>query len=305
MTSADEIVKRAMADRVVYDAMARREGEVFGTVLPQRAASGQREIDQKAAAQLRLNRNLGSLVQWARKAGRTFTNGLSLGCGEGRAERDIARAGICKRFLGIDVADSALRVARERAMQGDFEASYEQVDINFVELQPESFDLIVAQTSLHHVLHLEYVAEQLAKALKPGGILWVHDYIGESQFQYSDTRIDIANKIIAALPERCRYDRIFGRQLRPVVRRLPGTLISPFESIRSGEIPGIFLSRFDVVHKVETSTILHLVVPPGTRAAYTESDDARALFENIFSLDEILLETGILSPVAGQYVLTR
>ena len=54
---AGEIVRRAMADRTVYDAMAARENEVWGEILSERESSEIAIEDSKAAAMLRLNRN--------------------------------------------------------------------------------------------------------------------------------------------------------------------------------------------------------------------------------------------------------
>lgn len=303
--AAEKIVRDAMKDRAVYDAMAKKEGEVWGAHLPAREAKGERQNDIRAAAELRLNRATISLPGWAASAGRKFQRGLSIGCGEGRAERLLLQAGVCSSFVGLDVAESALESATAKAREEDLQATYEVADINFATLPENSYDLIIAQTSLHHVVHLENVAEQVHRALMPGGIFWIHDYIGETQFQYTDARIRICNKIISGLAPKHRFNRIYSRQLGPIVRRAPGNLISPFESIRSAEIPSIFPPRFKVLQHRETTSILHLVVPVGTRASYTETEDTRTLFDTLINLDSILLEEKILTPVTGQYVLTK
>lgn len=49
--------------------------------------------------------------------------------------------------------------AREIAARENLPLTYEVADLNFIELPPKAFDLVVAQTSLHHVLFLEKVAE--------------------------------------------------------------------------------------------------------------------------------------------------
>jgi SAM-dependent methyltransferase len=301
---ANEIVAHALQDRRVYDDMAQREHEVWSSFLPKREQAEEHQLDQKAAAELRINRDQTTLKAWARKENRIFGHGLSIGCGEGRAERKLIKDGVCASFVGIDVAKDALARAREMAKASNFDIFYEIADVNFAKLPSATFDLVIAQTSLHHVLHLENVADQVARALTPDGVFWIHDYIGESQFQYLDLRMQTANRLIEALPPQFRYDRVRKRQLPLVSRREPGHLISPFESIRSAEIPRIFLERFDAIMRHEWRTILQLVVPQGTRANYTDYNDGRAFFELIFAIDRTLGETGVLPPVAGQYVLT-
>jgi 2-polyprenyl-3-methyl-5-hydroxy-6-metoxy-1,4-benzoquinol methylase len=302
--TADEIVRLAMSDRAVYDAMASREAEVWGRVLPAREQNPAVAVDQQAARDLRLNRDQLALMTWARGSGRTFERCLSLGCGEGRFERQLIAGRICRRAHGVDVAASAVNEARAKAAAEKYDITYEQADINFFTAEPGAFDLVVAQTSLHHILYLEHVLEQAWRALKPGGIFWVHDYIGESQFQYADDRMEIVNAIIERLPEKFRLNRINGQLMKPVVRKAPGTLVSPFESIRSADIPKLLPRWFDVIEKREITTLLHLVVPVGTRSAYVENEDTRALFEILYLLDNICLKHGILAPVGGLYVLT-
>jgi hypothetical protein len=39
---------------------------------------------------------------------------------------------------------------------------------------------------------------------KKDGYLWIHDFVGETQFQYDDKRLAIMNQILAVLPEKLR-----------------------------------------------------------------------------------------------------
>ena len=299
---AQQIIDRAMSDRSVYEEMARKEASHWGSFLVTRERSQIQEKDQAAAATLRLHRDELSFVQWARANRRVFQTGLSIGCGEGRAERHMLASGICRQFHGIDVAEDALAEARAKA--ANLPLSYEVADINFTRLPERKYDLVVAQTCLHHVLHLENAAEQICRTLQPGGVLWLHDYIGETQFQYSDERIEIANRIIASLPAKYRYNHLHQRELKPVVRPEPGKIASPFESIRSAEIVPVFRRWFDVIEQRESTSLHHLVVPGGTRAAYAEIEEGRALFDLIMLIDQICIRHGILTPTNGQYIMT-
>lgn len=136
-------------------------------------------------------------------------------------------------------------------------------------------------------------------------MLWLHDYIGETQFQFTDDRLSIFNSLIDILPEKLRYSHMSQTVVGRAARRAPGTLVSPFESIRSAEIPEIFLSRFDLVEKAENHSFFHRVVPGGTRVNYLENEDTRTLFEVLFYFDRLLVEKGVLPPVMGQYLLQK
>jgi SAM-dependent methyltransferase len=300
---AAEIIRRAMADRSVYDAMAARENEVWGKILPERERSEAAIEDTKASIELRVGRHFSSLAGLAQERQLKFEHGLTLGCGAGRCERELIRNGVCRTFHGIDVSANAIVAAREIAKEQNLPVIYEVADLNFVELPEKTFDLVVAQTCLHHILFLERVAEQVWRSLKRDGYLWIHDFIGETQQQHDLRRLSIVNQILAVLPEKFRKNKLTGRLVTEIKRPEPGHLVSPFESIRSSEIVPRFQRWFTVEWKVEFDAFLRLVVPQGTRAAYLENEDTRALFETLMLLDDLCIKEGVVQPSGGQYLM--
>jgi 2-polyprenyl-3-methyl-5-hydroxy-6-metoxy-1,4-benzoquinol methylase len=302
-SKAREIIERAMADRKAYEVMASREGEFWGRVLPALEHSEARAQDVAAAAELRLARQRGSLRHLAKEKGLKFEKGLTLGCGAGRLERSLLNDGICRSFHGIDISEQAIAEARETAKREGLPLTYEVADLNFVELPKKTFDLVVAQTSLHHVLFLEHVAEQVHGCLKDDGYLWIHDFIGETQGQYDPKRLSLINRLLAILPEKFRTNRITGKTKKKVTAAEPGHLSSPFEKIRSGEIVTVFESWFTIEWGREFGAFLHWVVPLGTRLAFTENADTKALFELLMLLDQLCIEEGIVRPTGGQYLM--
>jgi SAM-dependent methyltransferase len=300
---AQEIIKQAMADRSVYDAMAARENEVWGKVLPDREHSEAQIEDAEASAKLRVARHTSSLLRVAQERKLKFENGLTLGCGTGRRERELVSRGVCRSFHGIDISEKAIAAACEIAKERNLPLTYEVADLNFLELPEKRFDLVVAQTSLHHVLFLERVAEQVWRSLKSDGYLWIHDFIGETQGQYDPKRLSIVNQILAVLPEKFRKNKINGQLTTQIKTPEPGHLCSPFESIRSAEIISVFECWFTIEWKIEFDAFLRLVVPPGTRAAYLENEDSKPLFEVLMLLDHLCIEEKIVSPTGGQYLM--
>jgi len=148
---AGEIVRRAMADRSVYDAMAARENEVWGKILPDRERSEAAIKDTKASIELRVARHFSSRSTLARERKLKFEHGLTLGCGARRGERELIRNGVCRTFHGIDISENAIAAAREIAKKQSLPLTYEVADLNFLELPAKTFDLVVAQTCLHHI----------------------------------------------------------------------------------------------------------------------------------------------------------
>jgi SAM-dependent methyltransferase len=300
---AAEIIRQAMADQGVYEKMASRENEIWGKILVDREESGVAIEETRAGNTLGIFRNEASLHRVAREKSLKFEHGLTLGCGAGRCERDLISQGVCSSFHGIDVSENAIAKAREIAKKLSLPVTYEVGDLNSVELPEKTFDLVVAQTCLHHILFLEGLAEQVWRSLTSNGYLWIHDFIGETQFQFDATRLSIANQILTVLPEKFRKNRITGGLVPRVKRPEPGRLASPFESIRSSEIIPVFQRWFVIEWKMEFDAFLRFVVPPGTRAAYLENEDTKALFEMVMLLDQLCLEHGIVRPTGGQYLM--
>ena len=251
---------------------------------------------------LGIDRHTLSLIGVAMGKKLRFEHGLVLGCGAGRLDRELLRWGICGSFHGIDISEKAIAAAREFAEEEKLPLTYEVADLNSVELPEKTFDLVAAQTTLHHILFLEHVAEQAWRSLKSDGYLWIHDLVGETQAQYDPKRLSIMDRILAILPEKFRRNKING-QLTEIKCREPGQLCSPFEQIRSGEIVPVFERWFTIEWKREFDAFLCLVVPRGTRAAYLENEDTKALFEILMLFDRLCLEEKIVRPRGGQYLM--
>jgi SAM-dependent methyltransferase len=92
---------------------------------------------------------------------------LELGCGA--AEEPTLLLAERGRLLGVDISGEQLRRARERCPRGAFV----QADIVELELDPESFDAVVALYVFNHVPRADLPAllERIAAWLRPGGYL--------------------------------------------------------------------------------------------------------------------------------------
>ncbi|MCL7488103.1 MAG: class I SAM-dependent methyltransferase, partial [Desulfobulbaceae bacterium] len=304
--TADSIINDYLSSEEAYKNAAQKENEIWGKIFSDPKREKIVSAEQKAATDLGLNRNHISLFKISEENGWKFDKGLSLACGNGRAERRYIDSGFCKSFVGIDISHQAIKIAKEIATESNLNIDYFQGDLNDLVLEQNSFDIVITQNCLHHVLRLEHLVDQIYYSIKPGGYLWIHDYIGETQFQYTDERLMIANFVLNKIPERYRKDRLKnGKILKKITRKKPGTLRSPFEAIRSGMILPIFLKRFELTQKHEYNAILHLICPKGTRIEYAKDEDGRSLFEKLYQLDRILIESNMLPPTGGQFLLRR
>jgi SAM-dependent methyltransferase len=90
---------------------------------------------------------------------------LDLGCGEGRG--GIALRELGHRVIGIDAAETMVRLARAT---GAYEAVYLS-DAAALAVEDGAFDLVVAYMSLHDMDDLAGALGEAARVLEPGGRL--------------------------------------------------------------------------------------------------------------------------------------
>lgn len=116
---------------------------------------------------------------------------LSLGCGYGGVEITIARS-LSKPYeiIATDIDDQIFAKAREEATREGLNIHFLQLDLNFISLQENTFDLIFAHASLHHLLNLEHVFSQIHRGLKKNGRLIVQDIIGKTQVLFWKDNVD-------------------------------------------------------------------------------------------------------------------
>jgi SAM-dependent methyltransferase len=103
---------------------------------------------------------------------------LDLGCGTGVASREIARRpGFAGRVTGIDRSAYLVAVAKTRALEERLSdwLEFEVGDSRSLGLPDASFDAAVAHTLLSHVEDPLEVLREMARVVRPGGIVGIFD----------------------------------------------------------------------------------------------------------------------------------
>lgn len=199
-----------------------------------------------------------TIVRWG-----SFRRGLILGLSS--PNRDVSLLRTNPRLEATVLDLSAGGVQRRATLLGArFPGRVETgtADLNFLYLAPESYDLIVSSSTIHHVTNLEHLAFQINRALTTGGYFFLEDYVGEPGFRFSDVKKRL-------------YEIVYARDVGRQKGRKPGLIwyevtdISPFCGVRSHEILGVFRSFLD---EVQVRTAAALTAPMG-RALPADWDD--------------------------------
>lgn len=233
-------------------------------------AAGQVHWDEIPAVRWRWHTFGGQETSFAEHAGRRWLAGrpglraLSLGCGPGDREMEWARLGVFAHLTGVDITpeQTARAAAKAREAGLDDVLSFHVADARQALREAEGrYDVVLALNALHHFGHLEETMRLIARALSPGGLLIMDEYVGPSRFQWASAQMRAANALLAALPEE-RRRQPDGRIKRRVVRpsRLSMRLDDPSEAVESSGLMPALHRRFTVLEEHPYGSILHLAL---------------------------------------------
>jgi SAM-dependent methyltransferase len=169
-----------------------------------------------------------------------------------------------------------------------------RADLNFVRLPENHYDVIWSSGCLHHIVNLEHLLDQVERALRPGGLFAIRDYIGERRLQFSPQRLARINAMLGEIPPRYRGIEAFA----PV--RVEG--LSSFCGVRSDDILPLAEARFDVVHKALGGALFPLTF--GIDIAAIERD-APALLRRLEQAEQDALGDPTVRPCVAYAVLRK
>jgi SAM-dependent methyltransferase len=94
---------------------------------------------------------------------------LDVACGTGNTAIPLARGGA--RVTGVDIATNLLEQARERAAAEGLDITFHEGDAEQLPYPDATFDAVVTMFGAMFAPRHEMVATELARVLKPGGLL--------------------------------------------------------------------------------------------------------------------------------------
>ena len=218
--------------------------------------------------------------------------GLNLGCNDGIFDRQILRAGLCAEVDGYDISREAVKSAKAEAKREGLSANYHRVDLNYLELPENSYDLVVAVQSIHHIKRLEHLFGEVNRALTPTGLFIINEYVGPTQFQLPDEQLELINRVFSLLPERLKRRSTDGVVAQEITRVCVKDLVeaSPFEAIRSAEIIPLIERHLKIVDRRDYGGtilcwLLNYLVP---NFFEDEREEDRCIMDLLCFIEELL-----------------
>lgn len=232
---------------------------------------------------------------------------LSLGTGPGAVEMELAKQLTCDyEIVCTDINEDILAMGRERAREQGLNLTFQQVDVNRIELEERSFDLVTAFASLHHFVELEHIFSQVNRALKPDGHFVTLDVVTQNRFVMWPETYEMVSRIWAILPDQFKIDHTGSAE--PLFSPEPSN--SPtsfgFECVRSQDILPLLAEYLDPILYIPLYSISRRFLDTKYGPNFDMNVELdRAIVEFIWYLDCYLVEKKVLPPETMFAVLRK
>jgi SAM-dependent methyltransferase len=222
-------------------------------------------------------------TQWLKTQVSALAEGVSIGCGTGAFERDVVSQGIVSHMTGLDSAlppiEEAKRLAAEAGLADRI--SYVQTDAShWLKTHPWSADAVFFHAALHHFARPVEVLATVRAALRPGGWLYLDEYIGPARDEWSKVKLALPNLAYRLLP--------FGVR-RPWLVRAPINREDPSEAIASSSIVYAVRENFEDVRILPYGGNLLSVIYPNLHRTAVRFDKAVA---RLIAFERVLRKVG-------------
>jgi SAM-dependent methyltransferase len=226
----------------------------------------------------------------------SLPRGISVGCGNGMKEMKLVKEGIVQAFDLYELADSRIAAGREMAQKQQLvqNAHFIQGDAFQLANQPEQYDLVHWNNSLHHMLNVETAVEWSWKILRPGGLFYMDDFVGPDRFQWTPQMLLVATAVRQSLPDRLLINPRNPTTMLTRIVRKPETdklrQSDPSEAADSSRILGCVRRRFPSADIVLTGGVIYHLALSDVLANFTEND--LPLLERLLDLDDMCTAVG-------------
>lgn len=240
-----------------------------------------------------------SLKTWQRHPEATLRM-VSVGSGdcaiETKVAAGLAEAGVSFILLCLDISDAAL--ARGKQFGADAgvsdRMSFMERDFN-LGLPEGTFDVVIANQSLHHVSNLEQLYASIKRQLAPEGCFLVSDMIGRNGHMRWPEARELVDEVWQELPEAYRYNQQLQRQEREFMDWDCST--EGFEGIRAQEVLPLLLDYFEPRVFLAWANIIDVFIDRGFGHNFRHQTEWDLHFiDRVHALDHQALASGRIKP---------
>jgi SAM-dependent methyltransferase len=234
---------------------------------------------------------------------------VSLGSGNCDTEIRVARllrdAGLSRFVIEcLDMNPRSLQLGREMGLREGVAENIAPLkgDLNKWK-SAKCYAGVMANQSLHHVVKLEGLFDEVKRALNPHGYFLASDIIGRNGHQRWPEALAEVHRLWQELPPEYRYNRQRQRH-EEVYVNLDCSQVG-FEGIRAQDILPLLLERFDFHLFIGTCNVIDVFIDRAFGFNF-KADQAwdRAFVDRLHAFDEQALKAGVLTPTHMMAVMT-
>jgi SAM-dependent methyltransferase len=241
------------------------------------------------------------ITRIARPISPSICNILSLGAGncdtEVRLAESLRDAGLSNfAFDCLDINPQMLargeRLAGERNLSSNFR--FTETDVNRWEARI-SYDIVIANQSLHHVVELEELFEKIHRCLQESGFFVTNDMIGRNGHMRWPEALELVQACWTLLDDRHKWNHELKRHEAQYENW--DCSLEGFEGIRSQDILPLLTKRFQFDCFLGFSNAINVFVDRAFGHNFDISDPRDRYFIDFVSgLDDYFIEAGKLKP---------
>jgi SAM-dependent methyltransferase len=226
---------------------------------------------------------------------------VSIGAGncdtEVRVAHLLKKAGL-QRFVieCIDVNPHMLERGRELAEREGMAGNIACVEGDFNSWKAgRRYAGIIANQSLHHVLNLEGLFDEIKRALDPRGCFVVSDMIGRNGHQRWPEALAEVHRFWQELPAAYRYNRLLDRHEE--LYENWDCSGEGFEGVRAQDIVPRLLERFDFLVYIGFANVVDVFIDRAFGHNFkADGEWDRAFIDRVHAFDEQALRAGSITP---------
>jgi len=233
---------------------------------------------------------------------------LSFGSGPGGPELTFARKFKVNYTMEcIDINKKLLEQGQRKADSEGLNLKFIQKDINKIKLPNDTYDVVFVHSALHHLINLEYIADQIKNSMKDDAQFIVFDVITRNGMKMWDETKPIVNRLLKLLPPQYRRVRINGKEKYLDSLSEKDTSEKSMECIRSEEVYSILKNRFKTFYEIPGYSFARRFADHPFRKNYDPKNNPfdKAILDMIIRLDEEYTVTHNLKPESIILVLKK
>ena len=204
----------------------------------------------------------------------------------------------------LEMNPSMLRRGREMAESEGIAQNLDFIEEDFNKWKASKrYTGVMANQSLHHVLNLEGLFDEIKLSLNPHGYFITHDMIGRNGHQRWPEALKEVHRFWQELPSEYRYNHQLNRHEEFYDNW--DCSIEGFEGVRAQDILPLLLERFDFHLFIGFANVVDVFIDRGFGHNFNADQEwDRAFIDRLHAFDEQALENGSLTPTHMVAVMT-